>query len=207
MKRDEAMHPMLPSVIRSAARAVLALAMGGVGLLGLGCGEEPGPEDLLTLVEIETADRSAFGPGDSAIAAQVAITFRDWFNGGIVVETRVSSTLTAEEISPLLAGDAEAHALAWERVMAASIGAGMAERLEVGYQGLIREHEFQVPVTIPAGVDSSGNPYANAFLVAYLADIEEIEIDDQPDSLVITPYGQQSGILNDVVPIAIEGNP
>jgi len=191
--------------LRSTVGSIAALGL-CIAFMALGCGEKPGPEDLLTLVDVDAGD-TAFGPGDSSIASQAELTFRDWFNGGVVVEARVSSSLTAEEIAILLSGDAEAHAAAWERVMAATIGAGMAERLEVGYRGLIRHHEFQVPVTIPAGGDSAGNPYSNVFLVAYLADVEEIEIEDQPDSLVITPYGQESGILNDVLPIALESGP
>jgi hypothetical protein len=41
------------------------------------------------------------------------------------------------------------------------------------------------------------------FLVAYLAEVEEVERRGAPDSLVITPFGREAGILNDVVPVVI----
>jgi hypothetical protein len=189
------------SIVRLIGAAVIAGA-----LLAAGCGEEPGPEDLLTLVEIDGGG-SPFSPGDTAIATRVEITFRDWFNGGAVAEARVSSSLTVAQLEPLLSGDAEARAEAWALVMAASMSAGFAERPMVGYRGLIREPEFVIPVTIPAGGDTAGNPFTSAFVVAYLADVEEVEIEGQPDSLVVMPYGREAGILNDVVAIPFQSGP
>jgi hypothetical protein len=178
MKR---MHDLLGALLLAAAACVLTFA-------GSGCGEEPGPDDLLTVVEI---DRPA--PGDSVgTTAGARITFRDWFNGGLVIEARSVSTAVATAVLPLLAGEAEERAAAWAQVMAASTSAGFSEQLVVGYQGLIREIELARPGS-PGGTDST-----STLLVAYLADIEEIEREDQPDSLVITPMGIEAGILNDV---------
>jgi hypothetical protein len=189
------------------ARTVVACAfIAALFIAGAGCGEEPDADDLLTLVAIESISDESLGPGDTEVAADVELTFRDWFNGGVVVEARVSSSLTPEQMTALLTGGAESRAQAWEQVMAASFPAGMAERLEVGYRGLIRNHILTVPLTIPSA-DTAGNPFTSAFVVAYLADIEEIEIDGQEDSLVVTPYGREAGILNDVVLVGLEGAP
>jgi hypothetical protein len=187
------------SALRIRASALLAGA--GLTLLlvgGLGCGEEPGPEDLLTTVEL------AAGPavGDSLPAsARARVTFRDWFTGGVVIEARVSSTLDAGDLAPLLAGDAEDHALAWDQVMGASTSTGLAEQPLVGYRGLIRDIDLELPAGL-AGGDSLAT-----FLVAYLADVEEIEREDLPDSLVITPRGRDAGILNDVLVVGTEAGP
>jgi hypothetical protein len=181
MKLNQLMKNSLGGLLLAGAAAVLAVA-------GSGCGEEPGPDDLLTLVEL---DRPA--PGDSlGTTARARITFRDWFNGGLVIEARAVSSAVATAVLPLLAGEAEERAAAWTQVMAASASAGFSEQLVVGYQGLIREIELARPGS-PGGTDST-----SILLVAYLADIEEIEREDQPDSLVITPMGVEAGILNDV---------
>ncbi len=190
----------------SAGLLFVALAI-ALAIAGSGCGESPGPEDLLTLVELESVNGGyRIAPGDTSIPARVKMTFRDWFNGGVVVEARVSSSVSSAQIAALLAsGGAEAHAAAWDLVMAGSSSAGMAARAMVGYRGLIREHDFILPLSIPSG-DSSGNPFTGAFIVGYLADVEEVEIDGQPDSLILIPYGRPNGILNDVAVVQL-GNP
>lgn len=176
---------------------LLGAALATLVLCVHGCGEEPGPEELLTRVEL-TADAA----GDSLPAtARARVTFRDWFTGGVVVEARVSSSLSGTDLEGLLAGDAEDHAAAWARVMAASASAGLAEQPLVGYRGLIRD----IDLPLPAGV--AGNDSLGTFLVAYLADVEEIEREDLPDSLVITPLGREVGILNDVLVPDIEVGP
>lgn len=180
MKR---MHDFLGALLLVGAACVLTFA-------GSGCGEEPGPDDILTLVEL---DRPA--EGDSlGTNARARITFRDWFNGGLVIEARVVSSAVVAAVLPLLAGEAEERAAAWAQVMAASASAGFSEQAVVGFQGLIRDIELTRPGS-PGGSDST-----STLLVAYLADVEEIEREDQPDSLVITPMGVEAGILNDVSP-------
>jgi hypothetical protein len=129
------------------------------------------------------------------------VTFRDWFSGGVVVETRLSSSLSPTDLEGLLAGDAADHAAAWALVMEASTSAGFSEQPLVGYRGLIRDIDLPLPAGLASG-DSLG-----AFLVAYLADVEEIEREDQPDSLVITPLGREAGILNDVLVLGAGAEP
>jgi hypothetical protein len=176
---------------RSRGPAIFAAAV-TVILLATGCGEEPGPEDLLTLVELDSNP----SPPDSTLMARARVSFRDWFNGGLVLEKRVGSSALASSLAPLLIGDEEEQAQAWALVMAGSVSAGLNEQLVVGYQGLIRDIELELPGGAIA------NDSTATFLVAYLADIEEIEIEGQPDSLVITPYGRDQGILNDVAVLA-----
>ncbi len=184
---------------RAGANALCTMA--GLVILALcvpGCGEEPGPAELLTRVEL-SAEAAA---GDSLPAsARARVTFRDWFTGGVVVEARLSSSLRPIDLEGLLAGEAEDHAAAWAQVMAASTSAGLAEQPIVGYRGLIRDIDLPFPAGI-AGGDSLGT-----FLVAYLADVEEIEREGQPDSLVITPLGREAGILNDVLVLGAEARP
>jgi hypothetical protein len=175
----------------SCGPAIFAAAVVAI-LLATGCGEEPGPEDLLTLVELDSNP----APPDSTLVARARVSFRDWFNGGIVIEKRVGSTGLVTGLAALLEGTEEEQAEAWALVMAGSASAGLAEQLVVGYQGLIRDIELELPGCAIA------NDSTSTFLVAYLADIEEIEIDGQPDSLVITPYGIEQGILNDVAVLA-----
>lgn len=179
-----------------------ALFMGaGLAILALcvhGCGQEPGPAELLTRVELSVEAAA----GDSLpSSARARVTFRDWFTGGVVVEARLSSSLRPTDLEGLLAGEAEDHAAAWEQVMAASTSAGLAEQPLVGYRGLIRDIDLPLPAGI-AGGDSLGT-----FLVAYLADVEEIEREGRPDSLVITPLGREVGILNDVLVVGAEARP
>ena len=166
-------------------------------LLTTGCGEEPGPEDLLTLVELDSNP----SPPDSALVARARVSFRDWFNGGLVIEKRVGSSALVTALAGLLAGTEEEQAEAWALVMAGSASGGLAEQLVVGYQGLIRDIELELPGGAIA------NDSLSTFLVAYLADIEEIEIEGEVDSLVITPYGIEQGILNDVAILATQVTP
>jgi len=155
---------------------------------GSGCGEEPGPDDLLTVVEMHRPE-----PGDTTSVARTRVTFRDWFNGGLVVEARIVPMALITALTPVLEdGEAEERAEAWSQVMAASTSAGLDERPLVGYQGLIRDLDMVMPGNA-GSTDSS-----STLLVAYLALVEEIEREGQPDSLVITPLDRTAGILNDV---------
>ncbi|HWN81814.1 MAG TPA: hypothetical protein VNM87_06945 [Candidatus Udaeobacter sp.] len=180
MKR---LNDLLGALLVAGAACVLTFA-------GSGCGEEPGPDDLLTVVEMHRPEA-----GDTTSVAHTKVTFRDWFNGGLVVEARMVPSAVIEALRPVLEdedAEAEARAEAWSQVMAASTSGGFDERPLVGYQGLIRELDMVRPGSA-AGTDST-----STLLVAYLADVEEIEREDQPDSLVITPLDRTAGILNDV---------
>jgi hypothetical protein len=178
-------NEIVGALVVAGAAAVLTVA-------GSGCGEEPGPEDLLTVVEL---NRSA--PDSASAGTRATVTFRDWFNGGLVIEARVVSSAVITAVLPLLDGDAEQRAEAWTQVMAGSTSAGLAERPLVGYRGLIRDITLEVPAG-PGGTDST-----STLIVAYLADVEEIERENQPDSLVITPLDRTAGILNDVSTIPV----
>jgi hypothetical protein len=69
-----------------------------------------------------------------------------------------------------------------------------------GWTHLIQEVDLEFDAAVPAATDSSG-AYLSAFLVTYLGEADEIELEDGSDSLVVTPFDIDE---MEVLPIGME---
>jgi hypothetical protein len=171
------------------ARAALAV-VAMCALTGGGCLGEPEIEDRWTRVDFESSNVSAWQPlpagSNQTFSVSAAITYRSIITGYAVTELRASSIRPAEvPVAP--DADREPMAYAIDNILANSVSMGRATRAITGWDHLIQRIDFNFIGSVPAGVDSTGSP-PGLFLITYLAEGEEIEVQGGMDSLVITPF-------------------
>ena len=177
------------------ARKSIGAALVLAGLLG-GCLGEPPVEERWTHLEIlsmAVPDTAAIAFGDS-LPVQISsrVTFRDLFTGFLVGEIRVSQSLSADSLyfdadeDPVRASE-DVH-----RLLAASAPVARGLKGLAGFPQLIRRVDFEISTRVPAFVDGRfdppGGPPRGLFLVLYMGDGEEIELEDGRDSVVVTPF-------------------
>ena len=174
---------------------VLGLALSAlVGCLA-GCLGEPEIDERWTLLEFLGTDPR---PGeklaaDQPVAINVAgqITYRKIRTGYLVAEVRYSPDLPPSAVG--LAPDE--HTLTTsrqvERVLNNSVTAGRGTRAVTGFDHLIQQVDFSFDAVVPPEM-FTGAPDSLArrgmYLVLYLAEGEEIELENNRDSLVVTPF-------------------
>ena len=170
----------------------ILLATLALGLLG-GCLGEPEIEDRWTrldFLETTLGDDGILNPDSTEITVNGRVTYRSQITGSFVAEIRVSSTLTAEDLQ--LHADADRLQMAYDidSVLLNSQTAGRATRPLVGWDHLMREVEVSFSARIPTLLDSTGAPTdpTGIFLIAYLGEEEEIELEDGRDSILVTPF-------------------
>jgi hypothetical protein len=176
--------------MRRHSHALVMLA--GLGLC-LGCLGEPEIEDRWTRLDIASTNivPGQTLEGDSTLVrVQGSITYRSIITGAVVTEVRVSSTMTAGDVQV----DPEAPRLEMARdiddILQNSVTAGRAVRSVTGWDHLIQPIDLSFSARMPTMVDTSGTPLtpAGVWLVTYLGDEDEIELEDGRDSLVVTPF-------------------
>lgn len=115
---------------------------------------------------------------------ETRVIYRSIITGAVVAELRTSPTLTPADVQ--LTPDTSREVMADEvaRVLANSVTAGRSVQHVTGWHHLIHEFDLSFAGRVPASSDSS---VAGLFLVAYMAETEEIELADGSDSLVVTP--------------------
>lgn len=175
------------------ARLFLLLALAAGGLAG--CLGEPPIEERWTHLELLSADLPdsvALSPGDRVIVrTDGRVTFRQLMTGFMVGEVRVSAQLTADSLA-LDHEDAIVVSESVDRLLANSHPVARAVKALAGFPQLRRMIPMEFEVTVPA---SAGAPFApgsgpasGLFLVLYMGEGEEIELEDGRDSLVVTPF-------------------
>ncbi len=176
---------------RGAALARAAAALLAASLLtGGGCLGKPELEDRWTRVDIESSNVQAFQslPAGSyqTFDLSTKITYRAIVTGYAVAELRAG---TVQPGQVRVAPDAPRERMAYDidNILANSVSMGRATRAITGWDHLQQGIQFDFAATMPAGVDSSGNP-PGTFLLVYLASGEEIRLRNGTDSLVITPF-------------------
>jgi len=171
------------------------------GLLITGCLGEPELEDRWTRIDLVTTGIDPgrpLAPGDSLpVALRAAITYRAIVTGGVVADLRASTTISPDDVS--LDPDADRLTMAHDvaRILAGSVSVGRAVRPVTGWTHLIQQVDLAFDAQVPAPDPTTG---AGLFLVAYLADIEEMELPGGVDSLVVTPLDVDA---DEILPVGV----
>jgi hypothetical protein len=189
------MRPSLLRSLRSACgRAVPAVLL---GVVLAGCFDEPKIEDRWTRVDIDGSSLTPFqtlsAGARESITVQAKVTFRRVLTGYAVIEQRASSiATTAVAIHP----DAPRVPMATgiDSVLANSVSCGRAIRAVTGWDHLIQNLNLGFTGAVPATANG-------LFLLAYLADGDEIELPNGADSVVITPY---TSTPYEILPVGME---
>jgi hypothetical protein len=186
------------------ARRLLAAMASTTALVG--CLGEPEIEDRWTRLDIQETNLSpgqSLAPGTTTINVAADVTFRSVITGVVVAELRVASGVP---ISSTVLDDPdappEAIAADVDRILANSVTAGRATRAITGWDHLI----FPVDLTFDATVPDTLSAGGGLFLVTYLGDGEEIELEDGSDSLVVTPFiSSETEILHTGYELRVDG--
>jgi len=192
--------------VHTHSRTRAGLLLGALGILGMaGCLGEPELEDRWTRLDIVSSNLTGgerVAVGDSvAVNVRTAITYRSIITGFLVVELRASSQIGPGQVT--LDEEAERIDMAHDidRLLAGSVTAGRATRAITGWDHLIQELNLTFTGRVPASVDSTGAAPTGFFFVSYLAEGEEIELEDGSDSLVVTPFVSDD---MEILPIGLE---
>lgn len=179
----------------------LAIRTGWVSLwiLGLvlaaGCLGEPEIGERWTLLElmVSTPGPQANLPADRDIPVRVRgrITYRDIETGFLVAEARYAENLDRRGF----ALDRDVHdlnaALEIERILENSVTAGRATKAVTGFDHLMQTVDLEFTARVPAAMGNTPPDsvlHRGLFLVLYLGEGDEIELQDGRDSLVVTPF-------------------
>lgn len=173
-----------------------------------GCLWEPKVEDGWTRLDMESSvvtPVQPLSPGAScSVSVRTAITYRDIVTGFAVTELRATG-VPFGSIRP----DAPRMSMAQDidALLANSVGIGRSTRAITGWDHLIQRVDARFAATVPTSVDTSAGPPGSAvqlFLVAYLAEGEEVELPGGGDTLIITPFiSTQREILPMGIPIVV----
>jgi len=181
---------MTTTPVTNAARAALALLLGTVALTG--CLDEPEIEERWTRVDILSSNvtpGTTLDGDSSSVTLRTAVTFRALRTGFLVAEVRVADSLTVDQVLVDPTADRLTVSREIDRVLAGSVTAGRATRAITGWPHLIHEMNLTFDARVAgAAFDSAGVAPTGVFLLAYLADGEEVELEDGSDSLVVTPW-------------------
>ncbi len=182
---------------------IAVLPIVGAILLG-GCLGEPEVDERWTLLEMvavtpqPTQARSAGQP--FAVSVQGRVTYRDIVTGFMVAEVRYSPTIAATGVALEKDEHTEANAATVDQILANSVTAGRATRAVTGWDHLMQDVNLNFTATVPPAVLTSGG----LFLVLYLGEGEEVELESGEDSLVVTPFvSTDKEILHTGFPITI----
>lgn len=177
---------------------LLRAGLATCGLLGLvlaGCLDEPEIDERWTLVEMlaSSPGPGASLPADRDIDINVTgrITYRDIETGFLVAEARYAENLDRTG----LVLDPGVHtldsALEIERILDNSVTAGRATKAVTGFDHLMQTVELDFTARVPgalAAAPPDSVTYRNLFLVLYIGEGDEVELQDGRDSLVVTPF-------------------
>ena len=181
--------------MRGKSIPVLVIAAVSMTAAIAGCLDEPEIDERWTLVELmqTSPGPAAVLPGNQPIevAVQGRITYRDIETGFLVAEARYARDL--DRTSLVL--DPDEHtlesALEIERILDNSVTAGRATKAVTGFDHLQQTIDLAFTAQVPAEL-TTGDPdstgYRGLYLVLYMAEGEEIELDGGVDSLVVIPF-------------------
>lgn len=176
-------------------RSVAVSALPALALAGAGCLGEPPLDERWTLLEFAASTPAAQAPiqADQPIAVSVRgrITYRAIRTGFVVAELRYSDVLAPA----MVALDPDERTLesaqTVEYILANSVTAGRATRAVTGFDHLVQEVDLSFTAPVPAGLTAAAGDSAasrSLFLVLYLGEGDEVELEAGRDSLVVTPF-------------------
>lgn len=172
------------------AAAAMVLLLAGGGCLG-----EPPLDERWTLLEFEsvTPSANAMVAADQPLTVDVhgRITYRAIRTGFVVAELRYSDSLSPAMVSLDPDDHSLENALTVEHILANSVTAGRATRAVTGFDHLVQGVDLEFSAPVPAGMlvaDPDSAAARSLFLVLYLGDGEEVEVEAGRDSLVVTPF-------------------
>lgn len=187
-------------VSRGRAGACAALALSAV-FLG-GCLGEPEIEDRWTRIDIESSSLVPYQtvPGGTTIpvTGRMHVTYRAILTGVAVAELRGSTSIGPTSVIVHPDADRPPMANDIDRILAQSVTLGRSTRAVTGWHHLIQPIDFSFDGVVPAGGDSLAT---GLFLLCYLGEGDEIELEDGSDSLIVTPF--PSGQYQ-ILPVGLE---
>lgn len=177
-------------------RSLLGAGLGLLFVLGVcGCLDEPEIDERWTLLEFLSVDpapsQAVNGSGSMAVTVSGRITYRAIRTGFLVIEARYSPYMSGRSARL----DHEEHTLEEaqrvEMVLENSVTAGRGVKAVTGFDHLMQQVDLEFDAVFPADLftgpaDSVAN--RGMFVVMYLAEGDEIELDGGRDSLVVTPF-------------------
>jgi hypothetical protein len=163
--------------------AIVALTL----LVFVSCLGEPEIDERWTKVEFLDASPQS---GQSVQAAQSVdvsvksrITYRRILTGFLVAEVRYSDTVTPASVALDPARHTLESAQIVDLVLANSVTAGRATRPVTGWDHLMQDFSLSFTAQVPDSATSGG-----LYLLLYMGEGEEIELQDGRDSLIVTPF-------------------
>ncbi|MGH7741191.1 MAG: hypothetical protein ACRENS_04140, partial [Candidatus Eiseniibacteriota bacterium] len=154
----------------------------------------PGIEETWTRVDLISASSvpyQAIPVGADSFTVHARITYRKILTGFAVFELRGSTTLmpSSVEIAPFAPRLVMAQQI--DTVLARSVTLGRITRAVTGWDHLMQDLTLGFNGTVPATLtdSSSTGPPSGLFLLCYLGSGVKIERVNQPDTLVVTPFG------------------
>lgn len=159
-----------------------------------GCLGAPRLEDRWTRVDILSSNAVPYQMipvGSDSFTVHARITYRTIVTGYAVAELRGSTTLlpTSVEIAPLAPRLPMAQGI--DSVLSHSVSLGRMTRAITGWDHLMQELNLDFRATVPAVLtdSSSTGPPTGLFLLCYLGSGVKVERVNQPDTVIITPFG------------------
>jgi hypothetical protein len=159
-----------------------------------GCLGPPRLEDRWTRVDIVSSNAVPYQvipAGTDSFTMHARITYRTIVTGFAVAELRGSTTLlpTSVEITPLAPRLLMAQQI--DTVLAHSVSLGRMTRAVTGWDHLMQDLDLNFSATVPAVLtdSSSSGPPTGLFLLCYLGSGVKVERVNQPDTIIITPFG------------------
>ncbi len=171
---------------RRRPRWVAVLPLLGALVLGSCLGEPEVDErwTLLEMVSVTPQPNQSRPAGALTVNVKGRVTYRDIVTGFMVAEVRYSPTLSPLSL-PLNKDDHnEECAASVDQILANSVTAGRATRAVTGWDHLMQDVNLSFTASVPPAVLTSGG----CFLVLYLGEGDEIELQNGEDSLVVTPF-------------------
>jgi hypothetical protein len=111
------------------------------------------------------------------------ITYRRILTGFLVAEMRVSDTVAPNSVQLDPASHTLQSAQDIDRILANSTTLGRATRAVTGWDHLMQSIDLQFSAQVPDTASGRG-----LYLLFYMGDGEEIELQNGQDSLVVTPF-------------------
>jgi hypothetical protein len=153
------------------------------------CLDEPEIDETWTKLEFLTVtpapgqSRSAGGP--IQVSLEGRITYRSILTGFVVAEVRYSPTIPPSSVQLNPREHTLNDAQDIDRILANSVTAGRATRAVTGFDHLMQDVNLSFSTGLPAGATPGTGGF---YLLLYLGEGDEIELEDGTDSLVVTPF-------------------
>jgi hypothetical protein len=175
-----------------------ALSVLGMATL-VGCLFKPEIEDRWTRFDLLEPGSDPFEIPDTmtALAVRGRVTFRAIRTGDLIVEIRVSDSIGHNEVRLDREAPREEVLRDVNRVLAGSTSVAAASVLATGWDHLMREIDFSLPVDGAFAPDSG----AAAYLLFYMGDAEEMENPDGTETTVFQPFDFEA---MEILPAGVE---